>query len=165
MPSKTLEIVRLGIPRLGTGRKQKPRFQENAIWLPVALRIALLRSSALQNDGRIRPVMLQCRTPQETDPKGHWGPHYFFRQSLSLLPPCTQSWYTQSPVGEGTAHARRLRHSMPSSGITHATRVEHIGLLGSAGTFSEGHSWALRGCGSLWTPPPPTTKNKFETKN
>ena len=67
-----------------------------SIWPPMALRIGLLRSSALQNDGRITPVILQCRTPQETNPKGHWGPIYFFIKSLFLLPPCTQSWYTHS---------------------------------------------------------------------
>ena len=62
----------------------------------MALRIGLLTSSALQNDGPIMPVMLQCRIPQETNPKGHWGPNYFFIKSLCLFPPCTQSWYTQS---------------------------------------------------------------------
>ena len=66
-----LEIVRLGIPRLGTWRKQKQGFYEKVIWPPMALRIGLLRSSALQNDGRIKPVILQCRTPQGTNPKGH----------------------------------------------------------------------------------------------
>ncbi len=90
------EIVRLGIPRLGTWRKQEQGFYEKAIWPPMALRIGLLRSSAPQNDGRIKPVILQCRGPQETNPKGHWGPNYFFIKSLFLLPPCTQSWYTQS---------------------------------------------------------------------
>ena len=63
----------------------------------MALRIGLLKSSALQNDGRIKPVILQCRTPQETNPKGQSGPNCFFCiKSLCLLPPCTQSWYTQS---------------------------------------------------------------------
>ncbi len=92
-----LEIVRLGVPRLGTRRKQNTRVDENIIWPPMALRIGPLRSSALQNDRLDAPVILQCRTPQETNPKGHWGPHYFFIQSLFLLPPCTQSWYTQCP--------------------------------------------------------------------
>ena len=58
-----LEIVRLGIPRLGTCRKQKQRFYEDIIWPPMALRIGLLRSSALQDDGLDAPVILQCRTP------------------------------------------------------------------------------------------------------
>ncbi len=90
-------VRRLGIPRLGTWRKQKQGLYEKVMWPPMALRIGLLKSSALQNDGLDAPVILQCRTPQETNPKGHWGPHYFFIQSLCLLPPCTQSWYTQSP--------------------------------------------------------------------
>ena len=71
----------------------------------MALRIGLLRSSALQNDGFDAPVILQCRTPQGTNPKGHWGPHYFFIQSLFSLPPCTQSWYTQSPHQVSLNHA------------------------------------------------------------
>ncbi len=50
----------------------------------MALRIGLLRSSALQNDGHIKPVILQCRTPQETNPKGHWGPNYFLQTSWKL---------------------------------------------------------------------------------
>ncbi len=48
---------------------------------PLALRIGLLRSSALQDDGHIKPVMLQCRTPQETNPEGHWGVNYFMRNA------------------------------------------------------------------------------------
>ena len=56
-------------------------FYEKVIWRPMAVRIGLLRTSALQNDGRIKPVILQCRTPQETNPKGHWGPTYFLRNS------------------------------------------------------------------------------------
>ena len=56
----------------------------------MALRIGLLRSSALQNDGLDVPVSLQCRTPQETNPKGHWGPNCFlikivFFSSLVVL--------------------------------------------------------------------------------
>ncbi len=87
-PYHLLEIVRLGIPRLGTRRKQKQGFYEKVIWPPMALRIGLLRSLALQNDGLDAPVILQCRTPQETNPKGHWGPNSFSIKSLCLLPPC-----------------------------------------------------------------------------
>ena len=90
-----LEIVRLGIPRLGTWRKQTQGFYGKTLWPPMALRIGLLESSALQNYGLDAHVILQCRTPQETNPKGQWGPTYFFINSLFLLPPCTQSWYTQ----------------------------------------------------------------------
>ena len=61
----------------------------------MALRNGLLRSSALQTDGLDKPVMLQCRTPQGTNPKGHWGTTCVFIKSLFLFPPCTQSWYTQ----------------------------------------------------------------------
>ena len=57
------------------------RVSQKVIWPPMALRIGLLRSSALQNDGLDVPVILQCRTPQETNPKGHWGPNYFLRNS------------------------------------------------------------------------------------
>ena len=50
----------------------------------MALRINPLGSAALQNDGQILPVILQCRTPQGTNPKGHWGPNYFFIKSTIL---------------------------------------------------------------------------------
>jgi len=48
----------------------------------MALRIGLPRSSALQNDGLDVPVILQCRTPRETNPKGHWGAKILFHQIL-----------------------------------------------------------------------------------
>ena len=82
LKSISLEIVRLGIPRLGTWRKQTQGFYEKVIWPPMALRIGLLRSSALQNDGLDVPVILQFRTPRETNPKGHWGPKYFLGKSI-----------------------------------------------------------------------------------
>ena len=62
----------------------------------MALKIGLLRSSALQNDKLDAPVMLQCRTPQETNPKGFWGAKLLFHKNLVFPFPCTQSWYTQS---------------------------------------------------------------------
>ena len=37
--------------------------------------------------GHIKPVMLQCRTPQETNPKGHWGPNCFLIKSLFVFLP------------------------------------------------------------------------------
>ena len=75
-------VRRLGIPRLGTWRKQKQGLYEKVMWPPMALRIGLLRSSALQSDGHIKPVTLRCRTPGETNPKGHWGPNYLLRKTL-----------------------------------------------------------------------------------
>jgi hypothetical protein len=57
--------------------RAKQGFYQKVIWPPMALRIGLPGSSALQNDGLDVPVILQCRTPQETNPKGHWGPNYF----------------------------------------------------------------------------------------
>jgi hypothetical protein len=29
----------------------------------------------------MKPAILQCRTPQETNPEGHWRPNYFLRNS------------------------------------------------------------------------------------
>ena len=79
----------------------------------MALKIGLLGSSALQNDGRAAPVILQCRTPRETNPKGHWGPNHSLINSWCLLPPCTHSWYTQSydlqNIGQG--HATTLANA------------------------------------------------------
>ena len=51
----------------------------------MALRIGLLRCSALQNDGLDLPVILQCRTHRETNPKGHWGPNCFFEKIRVLF--------------------------------------------------------------------------------
>ncbi len=59
-------------------------------------RVGLRESSALQHQTRIYSVIFEYQTPQETNPKGHWGPNYFFKKSWFLLSPCTQSWYTQS---------------------------------------------------------------------
>jgi hypothetical protein len=53
----------------------------------MAFRIGLPDNSALQNDGHIKPIILQCRTPQETNPKGHWGPNCFLRKSVFLFLP------------------------------------------------------------------------------
>ena len=44
----------------------------------MALRIGLLKSSALQNNGLDAPVILQCRTPQEINPKGAIGGQIIF---------------------------------------------------------------------------------------
>ncbi len=62
----------------------------------MALRIGLPGSSALQNDGHIVPVTLQCQTPRETNPKSHWGPNYFLGKSLFFCPPWW-SWYVLGP--------------------------------------------------------------------
>jgi hypothetical protein len=39
------------MPRLGTWREQKQGLYEKIMWPPMAFRIGLVRSSALQNDG------------------------------------------------------------------------------------------------------------------
>jgi hypothetical protein len=49
------EIVKLDIPRLGTWRKQEQELYEQILWPPLSLRIGLLKSSALQNDGLDAP--------------------------------------------------------------------------------------------------------------
>jgi hypothetical protein len=48
----------------------------------MAIRIGLLRSSALQNDGLDVPIILQCRAPRETNPNGHWGSDRFLIKLL-----------------------------------------------------------------------------------
>ena len=68
-----------------TREEQIHGFYQKIIWPPMALRIGLPGSSALQNDGHIVPVILQCRTPQETNPKGQWGPNYFLIKSNVLF--------------------------------------------------------------------------------
>jgi hypothetical protein len=52
----------------------------------MGLRIGVPGSSALQNDGLDVPVILQCRTPRETNPKGHWGPKYCLGKALFVVP-------------------------------------------------------------------------------
>ncbi len=78
---------------------------QNVIWLPVAMRISLPGNSALQNDGHIKPVILQCRIPWETNPKCHWGPNYFSIKSLFFVPP-SWSWYVLGPSVIDTARRR-----------------------------------------------------------
>jgi hypothetical protein len=69
----------------------------------MALRIGLLGSSALQNDGHIKPVILQCRTPQETNPKGHW-------ESTCLLIKSLFWWWWWSIHGSvGVSNPNRIR--------------------------------------------------------
>ena len=53
----------------------------------MALRIGLPGSSAMQNDGHIKPVMLQCRTPRDTNPKGHWGAKLLLEKTSSFSSP------------------------------------------------------------------------------
>ena len=48
----------------------------------MALRIGFPGGLALQNDGLDVPLIVQCRTPRETNPKGHRGPNHFFVKVL-----------------------------------------------------------------------------------
>jgi hypothetical protein len=48
----SLEIVRLGVPRLGTRRKQKQQYDEKTICPRMAFRTGLLRSSASAHQAR-----------------------------------------------------------------------------------------------------------------
>ena len=75
-----LEIVRLGIPRLVTWRKQKQGCYEKVIWPPMALRIGLLRSSALQNDGLDAPVTLAVANSSGDQSLGPLGPKLLFHK-------------------------------------------------------------------------------------
>ena len=68
----------IGYTKTGYMEEAKQGSYENGIWRPMALRIGLLESSALQNDGFGVPVILQCPTLQETNPKGHSGPNFIF---------------------------------------------------------------------------------------
>jgi hypothetical protein len=53
----------------------------------MSLRTGLPGSSALQIDEHIKPVILQCRTPQKTNPKDHLVPNYVLIQSLFVFLP------------------------------------------------------------------------------
>jgi hypothetical protein len=80
-PEETMSLFWILYLRSNT-LNQTQGFYHKEIVHPIALRMRLLRRSALQNDGLDVPVILQCRTPQETNPKGHWVPNYF------LINPC-----------------------------------------------------------------------------
>ena len=55
----------------------------------MALRIGLPGSSALKNDRHIKPVSLKSRTPQETNPKGHWD-QIIFAKTIGFF--LTEMW-------------------------------------------------------------------------
>ena len=112
----------------------------------MALRIGLLRSSELENDGHIKPVILQCRTPQETTPKSHWGPNRFLRKSLFLHPPWW-SWYVLGPSslgereGAAIANARGIACNRLNSvsgvpfGTRHGRAAAHCIFWGGQSRF------------------------------
>jgi hypothetical protein len=121
-----------------TREETTQRFSHKVMWPPMALRIGLLRRSALQNDGLDVPVILQCRTHRETNPKGHLGPNYFLRKSWFLFPPWW-SWYALGPsVYLGCTPALitfatgTLQCIGPPGGLMHKK------LAGSGGTPREG---------------------------
>ena len=70
-----LEIVRLVYQDWVHGGSKNKDLMTKISLPQMALRIGPLKSSALQNDGLVAPVILQCRTPQENNPKGRWGPN------------------------------------------------------------------------------------------
>ena len=124
-----------------TREEKKQGFSQKVIWPPLALRIGLLRSSAVQNDGRIKPVMLQCRTPRETNPKGHWGPNYFLRKSLFFF----------LPGGPGMSWVSELR------------RPPIHGVAFFGGAFSGWGSWLVRECRSGESNVPPAKRVQTRT--
>ena len=60
----------------------KTGFSQKVIWPPMALKIGLPGSSALQNDGHLKPVILQCRTPRKPILRAIGGQIYFLIKSL-----------------------------------------------------------------------------------
>ncbi len=138
----SLEIVRLGIPRLGTWRKQEQGFYEKIIWPPMAIRIGLLRSSPLQNDGLMSPSFCSAELLRTPIHKGPWGPIYFTIKSLFSLPPCTQSWYTQSYGRLGVPSLGILSLCTHSYGrLCTQSYGRHLRWLSSPLTFANLISW------------------------
>ena len=62
----------------------------------MALRIGLNGFKVIWPQWLDVPVILQCRTPQETNPKGHWEPNYFLGKIIVFFPPWW-SWYVLGP--------------------------------------------------------------------
>jgi hypothetical protein len=90
--TQCLAIVRLGIPRLGTWRKQNQCFYEKVFWPLMALRIGIQGSSALQKmTGTASPSCCNAELLWRPILRAIGGQITFFIQSLFLLPPCTQS--------------------------------------------------------------------------
>ena len=65
-----------------TREGKKQGISQKVIWPSMALRIGLPGSAELQHDGLHVLVFLQCRTPRETNPKGHWGPNYLCKKTI-----------------------------------------------------------------------------------
>ena len=114
----------------------------------MALNIGRLRSSALQNDGPNAPVILQCRAPQETNPKGHCGPNYVFIRY------CFFGFLPVPSLGIPSLTLSRRSPSIDSSML-----VDRRSLLrcqaptdGQAHSFQHPHEVAQEGYASL----PPT---------
>jgi hypothetical protein len=82
----------------------------------MALRIGLPGSPALQNDGLDMPVILQCRTPQETNPKGNGGPIYFLGKITPyLLFSSLVVLVCPGPLKETEAHPKAISPPTSSS--------------------------------------------------
>jgi hypothetical protein len=145
---------------LGTWRKQEQGFYEKVIWPPMALRIRRLKRSALQNGGLDVPVLLQCRTLQETNPKGHWGSKLLFHKirvfASSLYPVLVYPVLRSLDKGLEThvpcvvrldTKTQTHKHSIRPADVR--PRRSSLPLLGSApGRCRPGPS----ACG--WHPPP-----------
>ena len=66
-------VRNLGIPRLGTWRKQKQGLYEKVMWPPMALRIGLLRSSALKMTGVSSPSLCSAELLRRPILRAIWG--------------------------------------------------------------------------------------------
>ena len=106
----------------------------------MALRIGLPGSSAFQNDGLDVPVILQCRAPRETNPRGHWGPNCFLRNSLFFA--SLVVLVCLGPLKSMADIPRWHRSICTGAGVTHCTlSIGHRWRRGEV-PFWENHVWA-----------------------
>jgi hypothetical protein len=65
------QIVPEGHAKTTREENKRSIFSISNLLPQLAISIGLLESSALQKGGHIKPIILQRRTPRETNPTGH----------------------------------------------------------------------------------------------
>jgi hypothetical protein len=80
------------------------------------------------NDGLDAPLILQFQTPQETNPKGHWGPHCFFHANLFCSPLFGQLLYQgKKPIKTWIQRLATLGKTSADGSIrTAKARAQHL---------------------------------------
>ena len=109
-------------------RKKETGVTENVMGVTRGLRIGRAGSTGVEESDQMVPVILQCRTPRETNPKGLLGPNNVSIKSLFVVPPWW-SWYVLSPSHALARHGRTRALSrfcyQKNNGTRSTTRIGH----------------------------------------